>query len=99
YGGLVAFAIVAFATVFIVSATLQLAIYSRREEIEIQKLVGATDRFVKAPFLIEGALQGLLGAGVAILALWMFAAALRPQLIALFPFLVRPGEARLSLLT
>ncbi|HME89987.1 MAG TPA: permease-like cell division protein FtsX [Myxococcaceae bacterium] len=99
YGGLVAFAIVAFATVFIVSATLQLAIYSRREEIEIQKLVGATDRFVKAPFLIEGALQGLLGAAVAILALWMFAAALGPKLIVLFSFLVRPGETRLSLLT
>jgi len=98
FGGLVAFAIVAFATVFIVSATLQLAIYARREEIEIQKLVGATDRFVKAPFLIEGALQGLLGAGVAILALWMFASAFGPKLLGLFSFLVRPG-ARLSLLT
>ena len=46
------------ATMIIVSATLQLAIYARREEVEIQKLVGATDRFVQAPFLLEGAPPG-----------------------------------------
>src|SRR5260370_7540871 len=45
-----------------VAAALQLAIYARRSEIEIQKLVGATDRFVRAPFLIEGAIEGLIGA-------------------------------------
>jgi cell division transport system permease protein len=66
--GLVFFALVFLTTIVIVSATLQLAIFSRREEIEIQKLVGATDRFVRMPFLIEGALQGLV-AGVFSLAL------------------------------
>lgn len=60
--GTVAFALVFLTTVIIVSATLQLAIFSRREEIEIQKLVGGTDRFVRMPFLIEGALQGTLAA-------------------------------------
>ncbi len=55
---LIAFALVFLTTVIIVSATLQLAIYARREEIEIQKLVGGTDRFVRVPFLIEGLLQG-----------------------------------------
>lgn len=59
---LVAFALVFLTTVIIVSATLQLAIFSRREEIEIQKLVGATDRFVRMPFLIEGVLQGTVAA-------------------------------------
>src|SRR5262249_41118994 len=78
------------ATVVIVSATLQLAIYSRREEIEIQKLVGATDRFVKAPFLIEGVLQGVLGALCALLGLWAFAAFAGPPLQALFAFLIGP---------
>lgn len=91
YGGWVAFAVVLLATVVIVSATLQLAIYARREEIEIQKLVGATDRFVKAPFLIEGFLQGLLGAGVALAGLLTFERLLGPGMASLFSFLVGPG--------
>ena len=40
--------------------------YARRDEIEIMKLVGATDGYVRAPFLLEGALQGLLGAALAL---------------------------------
>ncbi|MCY1081102.1 cell division protein FtsX [Archangium lansingense] len=91
YGGWVAFAVVLLATVVIVSATLQLAIYARRGEIEIQKLVGATDRFVKAPFLIEGFLQGLLGAGVALAGLVAFERLAGPGLASLFSFLVGPG--------
>jgi cell division transport system permease protein len=90
FGGLVAFAVVLFATIIIVSATLQLAIYARREEIEIQKLVGATDRFVKAPFLIEGLLQGLLGAAVALMGLWAFGRVVGPTLTSLFSFLLGP---------
>jgi cell division transport system permease protein len=91
YGGWVAFAVVLLATVVIVSATLQLAIYARRGEIEIQKLVGATDRFVKAPFLIEGFLQGLLGAGVALAGLVAFERFAGPGLASLFSFLVGSG--------
>jgi cell division transport system permease protein len=90
FGGLVAFAVVLFATIIIVSATLQLAIYARREEIEIQKLVGATDRFVKAPFLIEGLFQGLLGAAVALMGLWTFGRLVGPTLTSLFSFLLGP---------
>jgi cell division transport system permease protein len=90
FGGLVAFAVVLFTTIIIVSATLQLAIYARREEIEIQKLVGATDRFVKAPFLIEGLFQGLLGAAVALMGLWTFGRLVGPTLTSLFSFLLGP---------
>jgi cell division transport system permease protein len=54
------------AVLFIITNTLKLAIYSRRNEIEIFKLVGATDWYVKAPLLIEGALQGVLGALIAL---------------------------------
>lgn len=64
--GWVVFALVFLTAVIVVSATLQLAIFARREEIEIQKLVGGTDRFVRMPFLIEGVLQGLLSGGVAL---------------------------------
>ncbi len=64
--GLIVFALVFLTTVIVVSATLQLAIFARREEIEIQKLVGGTDRFVRMPFLIEGALQGVISGGVAL---------------------------------
>jgi cell division transport system permease protein len=93
----VAFGVVLLATVVIVSATLQLAIYARREEIEIQKLVGATDRFVKVPFLIEGFLQGLLGAVVALAGLLAFERLVGPGLASLFSFLVGPGGGVLLL--
>lgn len=89
--GLAVFILVMVATVVIVAATLQLAIYARREEIEIQKLVGATDRFVKAPFLIEGGLQGVLGAGLALLGLWLFTIFGAPEVRRLFAFLTGPG--------
>jgi cell division transport system permease protein len=98
YAGLVAFTVIGLATVFIVAATLQLAIYARRDEIEIQKLVGATNRFVKAPFLVEGGIQGILGAALALVALWAFSQAVGPKLQLLFAFLLRPGT-QLSLVS
>lgn len=53
------------AALLVVANTIRLAVYARRDEIEIMKLVGATDHYVRAPFLLEGALQGVLGAGLA----------------------------------
>lgn len=50
-----------FAALFIVSNTIKLTLYARRDELEIMALVGATMRFIKIPFLLEGALQGLVG--------------------------------------
>ncbi len=93
WGGLFAFSILLGATVVVVSATLQLGIYARRGEVEIQKLVGATDRFVRAPFLIEGLLQGLAGAALALLGLAVVLQFVAPQLKALFVFLQVPNAS------
>ena len=63
--GLVFGGLLFLAALFIVTNTIKLTIYSRKDEIEILKLVGATNGFVKAPFLIEGSIQGFLGGSVA----------------------------------
>jgi cell division transport system permease protein len=59
------------AMIFIISNTLQLTVSSRREEIEIMHLVGASPAFVQVPFYIEGLIQGLFGAGLAIFFLFL----------------------------
>ncbi len=54
-------------SVFIISNTIRLATYARREEIGIMRIVGATKRFIRLPFMIEGAILGLVGAFIAFL--------------------------------
>lgn len=77
YGGIGAGLLIALATAFIVSNTIRLTVYARRDEISIQRLVGATAWFVRTPFLIEGAFWGLTGgvagAGLLWLADWLVA--------------------------
>jgi cell division transport system permease protein len=54
----------------IVAGTVQLAIHAREEEIEILRLVGAAGWYVRLPFYLEGAVQGAVAAGVAVVLLW-----------------------------
>jgi cell division transport system permease protein len=54
------------ASLLIVSNTIRLAVFARTEEIEVMRLVGATRLHIRAPFLLEGMIQGTLGAGLAL---------------------------------
>ena len=60
------------ATVFIISNTIRLTVFARRKEIAIMKYVGATDWFIRWPFILEGVGLGIIGGGVSALALRSF---------------------------
>ena len=57
------------ASTLLIANTIRLSIFARRREIEVMKLVGATNWFVRGPFMIEGLLGGLGGAVVAVILL------------------------------
>ena len=57
-------------SIFIISNTVKLAMFARRAEISIQKIVGATNWFIRWPFVIEGMVLGLVAGGLAFLAEW-----------------------------
>jgi len=60
------------ASVLLIFNTIRLSIFARRKEIEVMKLVGASDSFVRTPFVLEGLVQGLIGAlPAALLVVWM----------------------------
>ena len=71
-GTLVATLFFLVASVLLISNTIRLSIFSRRKEIEVMKLVGASDGFVRTPFVLEGLVQSIVGAGLAALAVvWL----------------------------
>src|SRR5215510_11876052 len=60
------------AAILLILNTIRMAMYARRREIEVMKLVGATNWFIRVPFMSEGLIQGVLGAVFAITALAIF---------------------------
>jgi cell division transport system permease protein len=69
------------ASVLLISNTIRLSIFSRRREIEVMKLVGATNWFVRGPFMLEGVFCGLAGAFLAIFFLVIGKAAVLPAIV------------------
>ncbi|MGQ0847932.1 MAG: cell division protein FtsX [Actinomycetota bacterium] len=57
--------------VILIANTIRMAIYARRDEVAIMKLVGASNWFVRVPFLLEGMIEGLVGAGLAVATVWV----------------------------
>ena len=87
---------------FIVTNTIKLTIYSRKDEIEIMKLVGATDWFVKIPYLLEGMIQGILGGILALVTLFFVYLILSTKQmhflgLAVLDFIFLPSEYSLSI--
>ena len=60
-----------FVSLLIISNTVKLAMYDRRDEISIMKMVGATNGFIRLPFVVEGFTLGMLGAGVSFGLMWL----------------------------
>ena len=69
------------ATFFIVGSTVRLALLARKDEIEIMQFVGASEELIRAPFVVEGMLQGTVGAGLSLLGLWLFYVLLEKYLV------------------
>ena len=69
------------ASVLLIANTIRLSIFSRRREIEVMKLVGATNWFVRGPFMLEGLLCGLGGALAAVVLLLLGKEAVLPAII------------------
>lgn len=63
--------------VVLIANTIRMAIYARRDEVAIMKLVGASNWYVRVPFLLEGLIEGVLGAGLAVLTVWIASQNLR----------------------
>ena len=73
-----------FVSIFIMSNTIKLATFGRREEIAIMKMVGANNSFIRMPFIIEGLVLGILGGGLAFFAEWGIYELLTGKLMASF---------------
>jgi cell division transport system permease protein len=86
------------ASVLLIANTIRLSLYARRREVEVMKLVGATDWFIRWPFVLEGVIVGFLGGVLAILLLAVVKIALIDPLAADFALIAAPDTINFGLL-
>jgi cell division transport system permease protein len=91
-------ALLVVASVLLIANTIRLSLYARRREVEVMKLVGATDWFIRWPFMIEGVLVGALGGLLAILLLAVLKIAVVDPLAAQFALIAAPDTMNFPLL-
>lgn len=84
--GLILMLLLTCATIFIIANTIRLTVFARRKEIAIMKYVGATDWFIRWPFILEGICFGLVGGGISALILRNFYAAMANKITAVLTF-------------
>ena len=87
FGGIILVVFLAMATLFIISNTIRLTVFARRKEVIIMKYVGATDWFIRWPFLLEGMTLGFFGAVVAFVLINSIYASLLDRIHATLAFL------------
>ncbi|EHN12942.1 Cell division protein FtsX [Patulibacter medicamentivorans] len=78
------------ASILLISNTIRLSLFSRRREVEVMKLVGATDSFIRWPFVIEGLILGAMGGAVAIAMLALAKVTILSQLEGIATLISRP---------
>jgi cell division transport system permease protein len=84
------------ASLMLIGNTIRLSIYTRRREVEVMRLVGATRWFIRWPFMIEGVVVGFVGGLVAILILWLGKLTVVDPLSSDFSFLAAQNDSTLS---
>ncbi len=89
-------ALLILASLMLVGNTIRLSIYTRRREVEVMRLVGATRWFIRWPFMIEGVVVGFAGGLIAILILWLGKITIVDPLSSTFSFLAAQNNSTLS---
>jgi len=89
-------ALLILASLMLVGNTIRLSIYTRRREVEVMRLVGATRWFIRWPFMIEGVVVGLVGGLLAILILWLGKITIVDPLSDSFGFLAAQNNSTLG---
>ena len=96
FGAAAVIAVLLIVTVVLISNTVNMGITVRREQIAISKLIGATDSFVRAPFIVEGLILGLIGSLLPLAVLYLLYSRIVISMLRQFGFLASMGNVLLS---